>query len=322
VRTRDRHVPYCRKKATAPPPPRQSSCLSCITGKARCDRKRPVCSRCQTRGKQCTYDSGKLTSRQIISPPDSKSGDEEIRDLSAEVAESPKVNQCQLVDPDSGSNWSLSSSFQDSAPELLMNVAAGTSSFNTVEGISVDSSWIGDHFNGTRKRSARSSSFQFDAGLSTFWNNPGPIDFESMPHLAYGTELSTLQPKTPRSLLKRALTSPVASANGQFILQTLRTYPRMMLRKDTYPPLVHAYSHNDQNTNSSIEDPLSVCVNIIQLFYSKTAQSSPFVWRSIRFEQERLYNQVTCPTRPTPDLISLPILTDFYSVVILTSGSC
>jgi hypothetical protein len=272
------------------------------------------------RGKQCNYNAGK-TSGRIISPPDPESSNDEVQEFPPGVGGYPKETQLQPVEPASSSDWALSSTNQDvvnPAPESLMNLTTSASSFDTVEDLSIDNSWIGNYFNDTRRRSARSPSFQFNAGLSAFWNNPEPIGFELTPHLAYGTGLSTLQPKSPRYLLKRTLTSPVASANAQFLLQTLRTYPRMMLRKDTYPPLVHAYSHNDQHANSSIEDPLSVCINIIQLFYSKSTQSSPFVWRSIRFEQERLYNQVIVST---PKLLHLAEPIYLSSAVISINGS-
>jgi len=246
------------------------------------------------RGKQCIYDPRKSTTRRVISPANSENGSDEAQNFSPGIVESPKDAQLQLVEPDSRLNGALTNQdILDPAPKLVLSLATSATSFDTVEDIYVDNSWAGDCFGGTRKPTLRSSSFQFNAGLPSFWNNPEPINFELTPPLTHRIELST----EPRRLLRRTMASPVASANGQFILQTLRTYPRMMLRTSTYPPLVHASSTNNQNANTSIEDPLSVCINIIQLFYSKTNQSSPFVWRSIKFEQERLYSQVVSSSR-------------------------
>jgi len=53
--SRDRHVRRCRRKKPEDMVPRRKACSHCAASKARCDLKRPSCSRCQTKSLGCQY---------------------------------------------------------------------------------------------------------------------------------------------------------------------------------------------------------------------------------------------------------------------------
>lgn len=48
-----------------------------------------------------------------------------------------------------------------------------------------------------------------------------------------------ITPMRQRVLFVKHVSSAAASTSGNFILQSLRTYPRMMLRNETKPPFIH-----------------------------------------------------------------------------------
>ncbi|KAI5782515.1 hypothetical protein FPQ18DRAFT_267421 [Pyronema domesticum] len=53
--SRDRHTRRCRNKRPEDTIPRKKSCNHCATAKARCDQRRPNCTRCRTKGLGCQY---------------------------------------------------------------------------------------------------------------------------------------------------------------------------------------------------------------------------------------------------------------------------
>jgi hypothetical protein len=86
-----------------------------------------------------------------------------------------------------------------------------------------------------------------------------------------------------------------------YLLQTLQSYPKMML-SDTLPPFIHEKCGGFDNRHSlfgSIEtqlplkEPLAVCKNVMHMYFSKTKESTSFVWRTIETELIRLSIEVS-----------------------------
>jgi hypothetical protein len=86
-----------------------------------------------------------------------------------------------------------------------------------------------------------------------------------------------------------------------YLLQTLQSYPKMML-SDTLPPFIHEKCGGFDNMHSlfgSIEtqlplkEPLAVCKNVMHMYFSKTKESTSFVWRTIETELIRLSIEVS-----------------------------
>lgn len=106
----------------------------------------------------------------------------------------------------------------------------------------------------------------------------------------YSSELSIpmtiSRHQNPCVLKPYLLQGPVAQYNAKHIVQTLRAYPRMMLRKSTFPPFIHPHWYGH------LPAPLANCMGIAQMFSARTADTSPFVWRTIMMEQQRLADEV------------------------------
>jgi len=78
------------------------------------------------------------------------------------------------------------------------------------------------------------------------------------------------------------------------IIDMISAYPRMMTRRETLPPFIHAYSpagdtEDDQN---SLPEHLSNCMGIAQLFAVRNDDTNSFVWATIRAEIRGLKNHM------------------------------
>lgn len=73
--------------------------------------------------------------------------------------------------------------------------------------------------------------------------------------------------------------------------QAISAFPQMMLRRQTFPPFIHAHWHLP-----SLPETLANCMSIAQLFATRTTETRPFLWRTIGTEVKRLQDEV-CPCK-------------------------
>ncbi|KAH6896824.1 hypothetical protein B0T10DRAFT_602235 [Thelonectria olida] len=84
------------------------------------------------------------------------------------------------------------------------------------------------------------------------------------------------------------------------MLGQIESYPRMMINGLTLPPFIHSrcslgdginQTCSSKRVHQCLPKTLSICASLVQLFYSKTPESSDFVWKAIYAEQDRLYQE-------------------------------
>lgn len=96
--------------------------------------------------------------------------------------------------------------------------------------------------------------------------------------------------------------------SSSFIISILRSYPRSMIRKCTFPPFIHPQSDGtDGSPDSPLPEPLAVCMNIAELFLNRTRENVSLVWPTIWIEQERIMNNVRLMQSLSPS-------TPFFSI--------
>ena len=87
-----------------------------------------------------------------------------------------------------------------------------------------------------------------------------------------------------------------AHSYADVVIQSLRSFPTMMLRRETFPWFIHPHSHLlSQPARASLPEALSACIGISQLFTSRTSETKYFLWRTIRAEHRRSRNDVCIP---------------------------
>jgi hypothetical protein len=86
---------------------------------------------------------------------------------------------------------------------------------------------------------------------------------------------------------------PFAQHNADLVIQSLRSFPAMMLRRETFPWYIHQHSQIlSKPTTAALPEALSNCMSIAQMFALRTSETKPFLWRTIRAEYRRLSNEV------------------------------
>ena len=85
--------------------------------------------------------------------------------------------------------------------------------------------------------------------------------------------------------------SLVVQHNTSLIMQALRAYPLMMLRRETLPPFIHPHWHRSGTT--ALPEPISNCMSIPQMYAFRSEETKPFLWRTIKAEDEYSLAQVS-----------------------------
>lgn len=277
--------------------------------KTRCDRKRPVCSTCVTKRKICQYLDSSTSSDQSSGSPQPFFKDADYPDEDLELSQTALYDvaprkSVNLSFRNSGfdsealvpSNVSLSSIFQTTIPQLFNYSCLALSYTETWPDAPFSPTQAGFQFR------SPNSSWSVEASIWPWTAN------NSLPAYSPSPTRLTIEWKPPRTLTPKSLPSIVGTANGRFILQTLRTYPKMMLKTNAWPPIINSHCRYD-TTQADGEDIIANCVNIVQMFYARTKGNSHLVWTAIRFEMYKFGQQVHSIT------FSSPLLSEFYSLI-------
>lgn len=109
--------------------------------------------------------------------------------------------------------------------------------------------------------------------------------------------LNTIFPKAMRLFHLKSISGGKSSLHRSYLLCTLRSYPRMVLRGQT-PPFIHMHSFSDDlsgdlpSRSKLGPGPLDVCNELIQMYTLKNQDNVFRIWRAIRMEQDRLLKEV------------------------------
>ena len=89
------------------------------------------------------------------------------------------------------------------------------------------------------------------------------------------------------------LDRPHAQHNADLILQSLRSFPTMMIRRETFPWFIHSHSQLlSKSTGAALPEALTNCMSIAQLFVSRTSETKYFFRQIIGAEQRRFNSEV------------------------------
>lgn len=96
---------------------------------------------------------------------------------------------------------------------------------------------------------------------------------------------------------------PLAQHNADLIIQSVRAFPTMMLRRETLPWYIHKQSELlSELGQNALPEALSTCMSIAQMYALRTPDTKAFLWRSIRAEYQRHVCDVIAPGRGTCSL--------------------
>lgn len=90
------------------------------------------------------------------------------------------------------------------------------------------------------------------------------------------------------------MSDPVAQNNATIILQALRSYPQIMIRRETFPPFIHPrWNDISASTKTISSKSLSTCMTIAKSFYSIPSEARSGMWDIIQSEEERFTDEVS-----------------------------
>lgn len=99
------------------------------------------------------------------------------------------------------------------------------------------------------------------------------------------------------------------------IHRIVRSFPQMMLRPQTFPPLIHGQWHRK---DSSLPDKITVCVCVAQLYASRTPESSRLVWKIIDSEEQKIRDNLF--NIPVEDMASAVQVTYIYIIMTMSEA--
>ncbi|KAH8662550.1 hypothetical protein BX600DRAFT_466558 [Xylariales sp. PMI_506] len=285
-----RHISYCRRTQSQPRV-RRKACQACSSAKTKCSFEVP-CSRCSDKGLQCRYShSAQPSSNQAAS---SGSG-------APEASSSLLIPSTAILsnrgNPEESGHGQPAGEYASDSPSAhlssndgvidsvhttshyLSDVETPFASQQVAPGLS-DSGWASEMVGHHR-------SLEQGYSLSP-WGAP--------PQLLLDPSLTTsiLNQSIPRPLhefpdcLTRVPKPQILDRQvARLIMQVLRTYPLMMVRRETLPPFIHPHLHRAQ-----LPSPLVNCMGIASLFASRTVETRPYLWHMIRNETRRFLDEM------------------------------
>jgi hypothetical protein len=92
---------------------------------------------------------------------------------------------------------------------------------------------------------------------------------------------------------------PHAQHNANIVVQSLRSFPTMMLRRETFPWFIHPHSQVLSKSTQALPEALSTCMSIAQLFASRRPETKHFLWGTIKVEHRRFLSEVRALHAPS-----------------------
>ena len=282
--SRDRHLRYCGRHTRNRP----RSCRACNAAKTKCSFEVP-CLRCTKRGFECVYDES-MTGRPRTLP----------RPPVAAAAHTVRVKPCR--EP----STSLSSAASHVDDGILSN-----GDFAFADDLHVNDAQV--HFIGGNKRQPVDLTFDdlfafeddtlgqdqcsADVSLPLYYN----MDQQSGSWCAWTRGNVSLAVVTENPLVKSnsnllavpQLGRPHAHHNADLIIQSLRSFPTMMLRRETFPWFIHPHSQLlSKSVGATLPEALSNCMSVAQMFVSRTPETKHFLRQTIGAEYRRFISEV------------------------------
>ncbi|KAF2805755.1 uncharacterized protein BDZ99DRAFT_524706 [Mytilinidion resinicola] len=88
-----------------------------------------------------------------------------------------------------------------------------------------------------------------------------------------------------RPIVRRKMARSGSEMCSHFLIRIIRSYPEMMLRRETFPPFIHPQY---RTVGGFLPETLANCMSVAQMFTTRTKESKGFMWRTIQMERDRV----------------------------------
>ncbi|KAM7209269.1 hypothetical protein V8F06_014886 [Rhypophila decipiens] len=291
-----RHLRYCLKTRNRPRV-RQKSCVACSVSKVKCTFQRPSCARCHRKGTECMYDNEARPTPEQPKTPSMTNVEPthvEFQPWGQEISETNQVIDWTAIDlflPDDFSTPTIVDLDFPVQPEVV----TGTTDPRTFtdDGLGI--------FSTTASTETLQRQYHVNAVTTPASSPASPATTNTTNHRSISTPL-TISPSTPvihPTILTLHQNPHVATRTNtatryslQSIIRGLRSYPLMMTRKETFPPLIHphllAMSSSSGTGCPTPRDVISKCMSISHLYALQTPETAAYLWDAI-LEQSNFF---------------------------------
>jgi hypothetical protein len=273
-----RHGYYCRSRKVGNTT-RLRSCISCVRAKARCDNRRPECSRCAAKAVECHY------------PTSTKSREPkpQIQHNYNDSLELQKVSPSLVADFPGIENREETSTNDD----ILVGIS--DPEFANFGEQNLDWNVPDINFSEFLRPQTNDEAIQYLSSESSALIRHSTTQINRVQEFASSSNISMpMQPTgTPRSLVLRTGMKSSAQQTANLMFHTLKSYPLMILRHKTLPPFIHSHLISSNTENVDME-PLNNCISLLHMISSGVQGSRKLFWKNVRLECERLCENV-CP---------------------------
>lgn len=263
--------------------PRARSCASCVKAKARCDNGRPACSRCSIKRINCTY-QGSIPVAGTKSAQ--RSRDEQNKQSAVTYMPNSFNTQYSLNSCNDYGNVVYDSLLGYGHPNENNEVV------DTRQHRWENFDW--DSLSGSQLSSELVQNPGAFLQTSLDGGNSLPLEETFLWHRAI-TPAKIHIPNTPAfnmpAITQRQPVNIGTERISQLMLQTLKSYPLMMIRQKTPPPFLHPRLVVSSELDDSMESWHN-CMSLVYMISGKIGGSRKLFWRNVRMECERFCEQV------------------------------
>jgi hypothetical protein len=269
VATLKRHGYYCRSRR-ASRTVRSRSCVACARSKARCDNGQPSCSRCTVKTVECHYPSKatSTTSTLAVTSHDVRTFVATSENIDVDLDDAPAIWTPEVCgeQPLGWNDTELAS--------LGESIDWGNLSFDVTD--------LPNHQTGTVAVHFPNASVNHNLEIQ---HATTPLNMSIPP-----------APNSLRSFISRPKRDPGQQRIVVLVLQTLKSYPLMIVSHNTLPPFIHPYSRDFQDDEKNMES-LENCLSLMHMLGSKIRGSPRLFWKNVRWECERIREEVSTSIR-------------------------
>ncbi|KAH8820199.1 hypothetical protein F5884DRAFT_763206 [Xylogone sp. PMI_703] len=286
-------MPFSRKK----------SCSACRSARARCNRATPSCHRCLRRNLQCDYHGCASEIRALYSQhsPANQvpaSGPSENRQSIFSLGPIANLHGFDVLPTSSPAETALGYE-QDHSHEWNLSDENATSAL-----IGAQSLELLPHMASPPVMTLESNLPEQDINFpyvmipalpelplvdSNIWFSSNAVNSTAIARRSD----SSKQALHPRYSDRACLATTV-------VLGQLSAYPKMMVNGSHLPPFIYPRCTlnegvitecTENGKHHCLPEPLAICAGLVQMFYSRTAGNTGFVWKTIYAEQARLHRE-------------------------------
>ncbi|CAH0019888.1 unnamed protein product [Clonostachys rhizophaga] len=247
---------------------RKKSCVRCREAKTRCNQVLPTCSRCLDKNVRCVYESERLAPYPQASPRPAQRLQTPNRLHSSPIDDISPGDIFPTGEPSPPPAWNSTTGVLHGVNESSPPSGIPLEIIKEVEQNVNEDLWLLEQAENARKQKNMQLVTAPDSSL------------------------------LGKAYSRRRIGGQDVLAS--VVLGQLKSYPRMLIEGDKLPPFIHPRCYLDEELGPAcrvsgrhvcFSTELSICVSLVQMFYSKSSKNSEFVWKTIHDEGERIVQQ-------------------------------